>query len=351
MADMLKRLMTVEVKKAEGENRTLLIAGSTEDKDRMGDIIRADGWKLKPFKANPVFMWAHNYNQPPIGRAKRVWIDKETKKLMFKIEFAGPEVYEFADTIYKLYLGGFLHATSVGFIPLDWEGKDEENPFPKWEDNVYLSQELLELSAVPVPANANALVEARDSGLITVKEFESVQLMEPILLTSGEEAPEAEMETAAKEIIELLPKGDNEPEPTALANQPRVTSQQALADDMDYVLTAIREVGISEEQMPMASELAEAIIMRFTGNDIPVDIQQRVGAVLNSINKGRLDQIRQLAQDVLDSAETTESEGEKQVPLPEPEPDPVAERQQRAVDVAEVASLVVARLKGKRIPK
>ena len=101
----------------------------------------------------------------------------------------------------------------------------------------------------------------------------------------------------------------------------------------------------------MASELAEAIIMRFTGNDIPVNIQQRVGAVLNSINKGRLNQIRQLAQDVLDSAETTESEGEKQVPLPEPEPDPVAERQQRAVDVAEVASLVVARLKGKRIPK
>ena len=318
-------------------------------------------------------MWAHNYNQPPIGRAKRVWIDKETKKLMFKIEFAESEVYEFADTIYKLYLGGFLHATSVGFIPLDWEGKDEENPFPKWEDNVYLSQELLELSAVPVPANANALVEARDSGLITVKEFESVQPMEPILLTSGEETPEAEKETVATDIEPTCTCGKfcgerfigitcdkcgvlvaaikPDPNPTALANQPRATSQEALADDMDYVLTAIREVGISEEQMPMASELAEAIIMRFTGNDIPVDIQQRVGAVLNSINKGRLNQIRQLAQDVLDSAETTESEGEKQVPLPEPELDPVAERQQRAVDVAEVASLVVARLKGKRIPK
>ena len=128
MADMLKRLMTVEVKDV--ENRILEIAGSTEDKDRFGDIIKASGWKLKPFKNNPVFLWAHDYSQPPIGRATRVWIDKETNKLMFKIEFAGSEVYEFADTIYKLYLGGFLHATSVGFIPLDWEGKSEEEPFP-----------------------------------------------------------------------------------------------------------------------------------------------------------------------------------------------------------------------------
>lgn len=367
MVDMLKRLMTVEVKAI--EDRVLEIAGSTEDKDRMGDIIRADGWKLRPFKANPVFMWVHDYDQPPIGRAKRVWIDKETNKLMFKIEFAGPEVYEFADTIYKLYLGGFLHATSVGFIPLDWEGKDEENPFPKWENNVYTSQELLELSAVPVPANAHALVEARDQGFITVKEFEAVtKPMEPIQITSGDAIPEAEMEAkpielnfldaigdvvrleaAAKVAAQAALKIDEEPEPTALANQPRVTSQEALADDMDYVLTAIREVGISEEQMPMALELAGDIIMRSTGNDIPVDIQQRVGAVLNSINKGRLNQIRQLAQDVLESAETPEPEGEKQVPLPEP--DPAALLKQRAVDVAEVANLVVAKLKGKRIPK
>ena len=136
MTEMIRKLMPVAVK--EVGDRTLEIAGSTEDKDRMGDIIRASGWKLKNFKKNPVFMWAHNYDDPPIGRATKVWVDKESNRLMFEIEFAGLDVYPFADTIYKLYKGGFLHATSVGFIPLDWEGKDEEeNSRPRWEGNVF----------------------------------------------------------------------------------------------------------------------------------------------------------------------------------------------------------------------
>ena len=184
MADMIKKLVNVEVKEV-GE-RTLEIAGSTETKDRMGDIIRVDGWNIKQFKKNPVFMWAHRYDEPPIGRANKVWIDKEGKKLMFHIEFAPPETYEFADTIYKLYKGGFLHATSVGFMPLDWEGKDDEHSLPAWEGNIFTKQELLELSGAPVPTNPDALVSARDQGLITVKEFDAFH-KEMELVTKPEE--------------------------------------------------------------------------------------------------------------------------------------------------------------------
>ncbi len=325
MSEMIRKIVSVEVK--ELGDRVLEIAGSTEDKDRAGDILKASGWKLKHFKNNPVFMWAHNYNQPPIGKALRVWIDKEAKELMFKIEFAPPETYEFADTIYKLYLGGFLHAVSVGFIALDWEGKDEENPNPKWEGNVFTSQELLELSAVPVPANAQALVNARDQGLITVKEFEAVtHTEEPLLITSGDS-----------------PDPEEEPEP---ANQPRIISQEALADDMDYVLQAIKEVGISEEQMPAALELASAIIERAPGSDIPVDILSKVGAVLNIKNEERLLEIEQRLQEILDSTRPTEEEGEKQV---EPELDPTARVKHRVQVIAEVTNVVIAKLQGKRI--
>ena len=388
MADMLKRLMTVEVK--ETENRVLEIAGSTEDKDRMGDIIKASGWKLKPFKANPVFLWAHDYSQPPIGRATRVWVDKATQKLMFKVEFAGPEVYEFADTIYKLYVGGFLHATSVGFIPLDWEGKDEENPYPKWENNVYLSQELLELSAVPVPANANALVNARDQGLITVKEFEAVtHTDEPIVITSDEPKPDAALELAAEEArkaavdavhdaAELIKattyncecidcgfklkteehckdvkcpecggtmRRDERPGAGEEA-PPKALSQEALADEIDFALQAIHEVGISEEQMPMAMELAEAIISRSTGDDIPDTILDRVGTVLSASNEESLREIHLRLDAIFGSQRTTEP-GDKPEPLPEV--DPIALQKERAIDVAEVTNLVMARLKGKRI--
>ena len=423
--EMLKRLVTVEVK--ELGDRQLEIAGSTEDVDRMGDIIKTSGWKLGPFKKNPVFMWAHDYSQPPIGRALKVWVDKETKRLMFNVEFAGPDVYEFADTIYKLYKGGFLHATSVGFIPLNWEGKDEENPNPKWEGNVFTSQELLELSAVPVPANANALASARDSGLITVKEFEAMTRepsehaldAAPYLLATVNK-PEENDDTIripvkdeegkhtdhkirtididkdkgikalycvdCKVIITYLFDKDNDEGWTMASAQawvdehaksytlvdvtavgdteqhfairaelpgmeepkPRAISQEQLRDDIDYVHKAIMKAGLNEDTQAQALDMASEIIMRSTGNDIPADIIDKVGAVLNAKNKSRLTQIQELAQAVLDSAATPD-EGDKQLEPAEPTPDPAEIRRQRALDVAEVAQAVIAKLKGKRI--
>jgi len=311
--DMMRKLVTVQVKEV-GE-RILEIAGSTEDKDRVGDIIRASGWKLKQFKANPVFMWVHDYSMPPIGRATKVWIDKETKRLMFKVEFASPDVYEFADTIFKLYKGNFLHATSVGFIPLDWDGKGDEHPYPKWEGNIFTSQELLELSAVPVPANPYALVDARDQGFITVKEFESVavQLLAPdpiVTVTEPEETDEAE-EIEPIDIDKLF---------LALAHsQPNAISQEQLRDDIDYLHKAIVENGMAPDTEALAFDMAREIIKRSTGADIPDDIFLKAADVV---------------------AEQVE---------PEPEPDPVAIAKQRARDVAEVVNIVIAKLKGKRI--
>ena len=404
MVEMIRKLMPVEVK--EVGDRTLEIAGSTEDKDRMGDIIRASGWKLGPFKKNPVFMWAHRYDDPPIGRANKVWVDKETNRLMFNVEFAGPEVYEFADTIYKLYKGGFLHATSVGFIPLDWEGKDEENTIPKFEGNVFTRQELLELSAVPVPANANALVNARDSGLITIKEFEALTITKPEeteeyyrIPVKGEQGKHEDHKIRTididkgkgikalycvdcKKVITYLFDKDKwdsmkdcqdwvdehskgvekedwempadvagcvtENDEYGKSPEPKAISQAELGDELDYTIQAIKEVGLNDEQMPTALSLASEIIMRATGSDIPDDILTKVGAVLDTQNEKMLLEIEQRLQRVIDSLRPI-AEGEKQVEPPEPVP--VVDTRQRALDVAEVANLVIAKLKGKRIPK
>ncbi len=168
MAKMIKKLVPIEVKDL-GE-RTLQFVGSSEAVDRDGEVILAKGWQLKHFRKNPVFMWAHLYQEPPIGRATKVWV--EDSKLMFDIEFADAETYPFADLIYRLYKGKFLHATSVGFIP-DFDaiehGNGEDAP-----RRTYTKQELLELSAVPVPSNPEALVSARNAGVISVKEFETI---------------------------------------------------------------------------------------------------------------------------------------------------------------------------------
>jgi len=185
MNDIIRKVYPFEVK-AVGE-RVLEFIGSTEDVDRDGEVILAAGWDLKNYKTNPVFMWAHRYMDPPIGKANRVWV--KDNKLHFHIEFADAETYEFADTIFKLYKGGFLKATSVGFIPMEWEDGDGH----KAPRRTYKKQELLELSAVPVPANPTALIsegQANEEGIdmgVLVKAFEDAAVTETEYQTKPEE--------------------------------------------------------------------------------------------------------------------------------------------------------------------
>lgn len=135
--------------------RTLQFIGSNEMLDRDREILSVDGWDLKNYKKNPVFLFAHDYSQPPIGKSVNTRV--KDGQLLFDIEFAAPEVYPFADTVFKLYKGGFMKATSVGFLPKQWVYGDGSEDFMV----KFTKQELLELSAVPVPANPSAVLQER----------------------------------------------------------------------------------------------------------------------------------------------------------------------------------------------
>lgn len=104
----------------------------------------------------------HDANSPPIARAVRVFSDGN--RLVGDIEFAPPEVNEFADSIYKLVAAGYLKAGSVGFLPLEWSfAEDKNRPF----GIDFKRQELLEFSICPVPALPSALIEAQARGINT----------------------------------------------------------------------------------------------------------------------------------------------------------------------------------------
>jgi HK97 family phage prohead protease len=122
----------------------------------MGDVINPQGWDTKNFLKNPVALFAHDSSSPPIGRVRRTYVSGD--RFMGDIEFAARETYEFADTIYRLVIDGFIRACSVGFMPIEWQWAEEKSR-PGGID--FERQELLEISVVPVPANANALIEAR----------------------------------------------------------------------------------------------------------------------------------------------------------------------------------------------
>ncbi len=132
-----------------GEAETVLVVASLEEEDRAGDVVLASGWELGAFKANPVVLWAHDYGRPAIGKAIRVWIDGNA--LMAQIRFAPTP---FAWEVRALYLEGFMRGISVGFRALETERRDSSTG---GSGILFKRQELLEISAAPVPLNPAAL--------------------------------------------------------------------------------------------------------------------------------------------------------------------------------------------------
>ena len=153
------------------QERLLEFTGTDETVDRMGDIIRVDGWQFENFRANPVFMPWHDYRAAPVGQALDVYVDtvkakaasSKRKRVRFVILFATEEENPLAETMFRLYQGGFMRATSVGFRPMQVKRPDDEEREKLGMGNmgvIYEKQELLELSGVSVPANPAALLEA-----------------------------------------------------------------------------------------------------------------------------------------------------------------------------------------------
>lgn len=193
----LRTVIPFQIKSLNDEDRTIEFVGSTAAVDRYGDSITQAGWNIANFVKNPVVPWGHDYSMPPVAKALDVGLKEGN--LTFKAQFATADEYAWADTIYKMYKGGYLRAFSVGFIPTDWDGD--------WATGYTFNQcELLEVSCVTVPANPEALVLAFKEGVLTEGERKSmVAQAEKLIKTLTDadvDAQNEDMETA-KAITEL----------------------------------------------------------------------------------------------------------------------------------------------------
>ncbi len=131
----------------------LRVTISTADRDRDGDIVVPTGAIIENFLKNPVVLFGHNYASLPVGRCRALSISDD--KIEADVEFAPADVNPLAPHVENAYRKGFMNSWSIGFIPLEYEplGEGKGYKYTKWE--------LLEFSAVPVPANPNALTEVR----------------------------------------------------------------------------------------------------------------------------------------------------------------------------------------------
>lgn len=145
--------LTAKVEKADG---VYTIHATTNDIDRDGDIVVPSGVQnLDAYLSNnPVILFAHDYRLPAVGKAVAGRVTDQALDL--DIEFADTEM---GRELKYLYDNGFMSSFSIGFIPKNHKVENGVFYWTEWE--------LLEVSAVPVPANAaaNILRTAKSEGI------------------------------------------------------------------------------------------------------------------------------------------------------------------------------------------
>jgi hypothetical protein len=147
---MEHKLFSSEVKEADEKALAVTHMISTENVDRAGDIVRADGMILD---GHPVVLWAHGRDaavgSEPI--AKPLWIKsavhKGVKGIMAKTAFFPDQL---GRRLYEKVRDGFLSGWSIGF------SIDRAVPINGGPGRDIKSWRLLEFSLVSVPCNADA---------------------------------------------------------------------------------------------------------------------------------------------------------------------------------------------------
>jgi len=280
----------------------MTFVASTAGVKRDGLEIHQDKWRLDNYEANPVVLWAHDYSSPPIGRAE-VRIDGD--RLMADVTF-DPED-DFAQQVRGKYTRGFLNAVSVGWSDIDVDDDVEH--------------ELLDISAVPVPGDPDALAERQRTAFIqlrdeideavdsdwTVKTYARGELLWVDHLEEPAEPVEDRWaDVAAAMVAVFAPRSDD-------------AEREA---EYNALLPKYRRLGKTAPEWMPSDDLAELDADNWRGLFLEgeletltpwwMDADARAGAVLNARNKADLRKAADLIMGVLKSADKGEPDEDEE---------------------------------------
>lgn len=153
-----------EIRKIDEESRTVEFVASDNSVDSYGTVIPVDKWDLTRFASNGIIGYMHDVygaswtkSADPDDVIGKGVAFIEDEKLIVRITFEPADLNPRADKIFRKLQFGSLHAVSVGFraTAKGHMGDEERGEDPKVY--YYAGQELLEVSVVNIPSNANAL--------------------------------------------------------------------------------------------------------------------------------------------------------------------------------------------------
>lgn len=164
MADIRHRIANEpQVRKVDEDNRVVEFVASDASVDSYGTVLNPEGWDLTRFNKNGLIGYQHDvyYGSDPDNVIGKGEARVEDGLLIVRVTFEPADLNEKADKVYRKVLFGTLNGVSVGFQSKKghWgDKKRSENPDVYYFDE----QELLEVSVVNIPANANAVKRSAD---------------------------------------------------------------------------------------------------------------------------------------------------------------------------------------------
>lgn len=281
---MLRKIFSATTKAADDNTRTLIVTITTDSPDRSGDVVVPKGGDLENFRKNPVVLYAHNYSGLPIATCIDLAVNEHN--IVAKVQFPEKGIYELADIVYEMYTSdpALLSAWSIGFIAKEYEEieDDDDDEYSSWYGSYeFTSWEMLEFSAVPVPANPEALTQVRTLGFNpdTVKDAWK----------------ELKKKKALKMVKEELVK--------EVAEVPEVKEEKEEEKE-------IEEVEVFEVKRVDETHLS------ITGKDLELVVDLKSGRTISAKHEQMLNQATELIKTVLATAlPQDDDEGEKEQPI------------------------------------
>lgn len=253
---MDKKAKLAYAKSVDAEKKTVTAYVSTYEWDRTMEKFAPGAWDLENYKKNPVILWGHDGSKPPIGRA--IDIKEDANGLIAVAEFDTES--ERGAEIFGLYERGFLNAFSVGFIP---KAQALENiPEQGTKGTVWTEAELLEFSAVSIPANPGAMITREiaemaikclgDASVTKGADGETFLVSSPEINSTVEKEPEERLAKSLEQIITLARVVKGKPidksklalvgTATSLLNEIITDNDQVPAEDIEKLHNVVKEL-------------------------------------------------------------------------------------------------------------
>ena len=237
---MLNRAYScLEIKSIDEEKREIVGIATTASTDRIGDVVESKGAE---FKLPLPLLWQHDASQP-IGHVTHAKITKsgiEVKASLVRVEDAG-RLKDRLDEAWQSLKSGLVRGLSIGFQPIEHERIEGTFGirFLKWM--------WLELSAVTIPANADASITA----------IKSIDLQQRAALGQTQSNPESTLLPALRQSKTVVLGRSVPQEGQSMNVSEQVTSFEAKRMASAERMEAIMSKSVEEGRTLDASEKEE----------------------------------------------------------------------------------------------